>query len=66
MDKIKGAVRSKTMWFAYGLAVLGVVETQYKLIEHFIPEEYRGLAFVVIGAVVGVLRIKTTQALAEK
>lgn len=63
---IAGASKSKTMWFAYGLAVLGVMETQYKLIEQYIPEEYRGLTYVAIGAAVAVLRIVTTKALAEK
>ncbi|MDP3273457.1 hypothetical protein [Limnobacter sp.] len=63
---IAKVAKSKTMWFAYLLAVLGVVETQYKLIESYVPEEYRGLVFVVIASVVAALRIVTTQALTEK
>lgn len=66
MDSIKGAVRSKTMWFAYVLTVLGVVETQFELIKHYIPEEYRGLTYVAIGVAVAVLRTITTRPLTER
>lgn len=66
VEMIAKVAKSKTMWFAYLLAILGVVETQYKLIESFVPEEYRGLVFVVIASVVAALRIVTTQALTEK
>ncbi|MDZ4058175.1 MAG: hypothetical protein U1D69_14680 [Polynucleobacter sp.] len=66
VEMIAKVAKSKTMWFAYLLAVLGVVETQYKLIESYVPEEYRGLVFVVIASVVAALRIVTTQALTEK
>lgn len=66
VEMIAKVAKSKTMWFAYLLAVLGVVETQYKLIESFVPEEYRGLVYVAIASVVAALRIVTTQALTEK
>lgn len=63
---MNGFAKSKTMWFAYLLAILGVVETQYNLIESYVPEEYRGLVFVVIASAVAALRIVTTKALTEK
>lgn len=66
MNIFTKVAKSKTLLFAYVLAVLGVVETQYSLIEKFVPEEYRGLVFVGIGAVVAMLRVVTTQALSEK
>ena len=66
VEMIAKVAKSKTMWFAYLLAVLGVVETQYKLIESYVPEEYRGLVFVVIASMVAALRIVTTQALTDK
>ena len=66
VEMIAKVAKSKTMWFAYLLAILGVVETQYKLIESYVPEEYRGLVFVIIASVVAALRIVTTQALTEK
>lgn len=66
MKILSKLAKSKTMLFAYALAVLGVVETQYKLVEQFVPEEYRGAVFVVIGAVVAALRVVTTQPLSDK
>lgn len=63
---IKGALKSKTMQFSMALAVLGVLETQYRMVENFVPEEYRGLVFVGIGVITAVLRVVTTEALSEK
>lgn len=63
---IKGAMKSKTIQFSLALAVLGVLETQYRLLETFIPEEYRGLVFIGIGMATAILRVVTTEALSEK
>lgn len=57
--------RSKTLIFAATLAVLGVLEQSKNVLEPLL-KEHAGLVFVVIGALVAVLRILTTQSLAEK
>ena len=60
------ATRSKTMWFAGAVVALGVLQSNYPLIQHLVPEKYQGLVFVGIGVAVGVLRLVTTKPLSEK
>lgn len=64
MDKLKSALKSRTIWFSVLLAVLSVVQGYL----HVLPltpihQMYAGLA---IAAVVTVLRTVTTQPLGEK
>lgn len=60
------ALKSKTMWLAFGITALGVVQANYPMVQHLVPEKYQGLVFVVIGVAVGLLRVVTTQPLSEK
>ncbi len=57
---MKGALRSRTMWFSYALIALGVVESQWSLIRDLVPERYQGLVYVCIGIIVALLRAVTT------
>lgn len=59
---IPPALKSKTLWFSVGIAVLGAVEMQAQII----PAEYRGHALVLIAAVTAALRILTTLPVSQK
>ena len=58
----KQVLKSRTLWFSLSIAVLGAVEMQAQII----PEEYRGIALVVIAGVTAVLRILTTTPVSGK
>lgn len=62
MDAILGAIKSKTMWAAVGLAALGELAGP---VQDWITN-HPGLAATLIGAVFAALRVYTTQSLAEK
>lgn len=64
--KLKKAHKSKTIQIAALIAVLGVAETQFHLIESAIPEQYRGLVLVGVGMVMAYLRVITTTSLDDK
>ena len=57
--------RSKTLLFSVALAVLGVLEQSKGVLEPIL-KEYAGLAFIAIAVLIAVLRILTTQSLADK
>jgi len=58
--------RSKTLWFSFGVTVFGVLEAQYSLISHYLPDEHRGLGLVLIGLASAALRFATTQPVSQK
>jgi hypothetical protein len=58
-------LKSKTINFAAILAVLGVVEANFQVLQPFLGEHY-GTLLVVIGAITAGLRVVTTQPLKEK
>lgn len=58
-----GAVKSKTMWFAFALVIAGFVQSN---VGALVPVAYQGIAVTVIGLVVGLLRTQTDTALADK
>jgi uncharacterized membrane protein len=55
-------LKSKTLWFAVALAVLGAIEMQSQII----PAEYRGHIMILIAGISAVLRVLTTIPLSEK
>ena len=64
MDKLKNALKSRTIWFSVLLAMLSVVQGYLNVLPLTpIHQMYAGLA---IAAVVTVLRAVTTQPLGEK
>lgn len=59
-------LKSKTLWFAFILAMFGVVESQVGVFQQFIGEKYFGLFTLGVSMVVAWLRFITTQPLADK
>jgi hypothetical protein len=58
--------KSKTMWFAFVLVVLGFVAENFNYVQDIIDPKYYGISYMAIGVVVAVLRFITTQPLSEK
>jgi hypothetical protein len=58
--KTRGAKYSKTVWMGLALATAGFLEAQFRMIEHLVPEQYRGPALMLVGLVVVWLRFVTT------
>ena len=58
--------KSKTMWFALALVVLGFVAENFNYVQDIIDPKYYGISYMAIGAIVAALRFITTQPLGEK
>ena len=58
--------KSKTMWFALALVVLGFVAENFNYVQDIINPKYYGISYMAIGVVVAILRFITTQPLSEK
>jgi len=58
--------KSKTMWFALLLVVLGFVADNFSYVQNIIDPEYYGVSYIAIGVVVAVLRFVTTKPLEDK
>ena len=63
MDKLKGAIVSKTMWFGFFVVVLGFMQDH---IPDAISPEYQGLVSSGIGFLIMVLRTVTDKPLEAK
>lgn len=66
LNSMRRCIKSKTINYALLVALLGVLETNYRLIQNHIPEEYQGLVYILISAGIVVLRFKTTESIANK
>jgi hypothetical protein len=66
MSFLNSCFKSKTMWFASGLSVLGVVQANMGLLTQHLTPESAGWATMGVGVVVAVLRTVTTNSLGEK
>lgn len=53
--------KSKTMWFAFALALLGALMELFPYLRDLIDPRYYSVIFVVIGLVVAALRFVTSQ-----
>lgn len=53
--------KSKTMWFAFALAMLGSLMELFPYLRDLIDPRYYSIILVVIGLVVAALRFITTQ-----
>jgi hypothetical protein len=53
--------KSKTMWFAFALAILGSLMELFPYLRDLIDPKYYSVSFIVIGLVVAALRFVTTQ-----
>jgi VIT1/CCC1 family predicted Fe2+/Mn2+ transporter len=58
--------KSKTMWFAFALTVLGALFELFPYLQSLLDPRFYGVSLVVIGIIVAVLRFLTTQPLNEK
>lgn len=63
---MKRARRSKTMWFALALVILGALMDNLSYIQHLIAPEYYGLVMIGIGIIVAILRFITTDAIGRE
>jgi len=70
MDKIKsfinGSLRSKTMWFSFILVVLGAVSDNSQYLRGLLDAQIFNVVMIIIGVIVAMLRIQTTQPLDQK
>lgn len=64
--QVKGAMYSKTMWFALAVAILGVVYDNFMYVQNIIDPKAYGIILIMIGVVLAVLRFITTLPLDEK
>jgi hypothetical protein len=58
--------KSKTMWFALLLVILGFVADNFSYVQSVIDPKYYGISYIAIGAIVAVLRFVTTKPLEDK
>jgi hypothetical protein len=58
--------KSKTMWFAFALVILGFVAENFNYVQDIIDPKYYGISYMAIGIIVAILRFITTQPLSEK
>lgn len=63
---MKRARKSKTMWFALALVILGALMDNLSYIQNIIDPQYYGLLVIVIGIIVAVLRFVTTDAIGRE
>ena len=53
--------KSKTMWFAFALAVLGAAMELFPYVQSLLEPKFYGVTFFAIGIIVAILRFITTQ-----
>ena len=63
---VRAAAKSRTIWFAFALAMFGVVESQVAVFQRYVGEEHFGLFTLGVSLVVAWLRFITTQPIDEK
>ena len=63
---MRGAIRSKTMWLALGLAILGAAYDNFSYIQGILDPRWYGVLLMLIGIAVAVLRVFTSLPLDEK
>jgi len=63
---MRGALKSKTMWFSALIAVFGVLEMQSELVRQVVGPDKFGAVMLGISMIGAVLRVVTTKPLSEK
>lgn len=66
MQKIRKCSKSRTMWWALLLVVLGAIGDNLSYIQNQIDERYYGFIVMGIGVVTAVLRWNTTTSLEDR
>lgn len=64
--RMRYVMRSKTMWLALALAILGAAYDNFSYVQNIIEPRFYGILLIAIGAAVAVLRVLTTLPLDEK
>jgi len=59
-------LKSKTLIFALALAILGALQASLELFNAILSPEIYGLLTMIVGVAVAILRVITTQPLADK
>ena len=55
------AHRSKTLWFAFALAIFGAVSDNLSAIQAYIDPRFYSFSLIIISVVVAVLRLITSE-----
>ena len=63
---IKGSLKSKTMWFSGIIMALGAVSDNSQYLRELLDAQTFNTVMIIIGVVIAVLRIQTTQPLDKK
>jgi hypothetical protein len=63
---MKGAFKSKTIWFSLLLGVFGAVQASWGLIDDFLSPRAAGFGAMAIAVLVAALRVVTTSSLEDK
>jgi Sec-independent protein secretion pathway component TatC len=67
VDKLRGSLYSRSVWFGVIVAVLGLIEqASPTLISQLIPADYAGAVTALFGLAVWALRWVTTKPLEDK
>ncbi len=66
MDKMLGALKSKTAWFGLLIAILGTLQDQIALLTQIVGADNIGKVVSAIGVLVMILRGLTNGALEDK
>jgi len=59
-------MKSKTLWFAFALAIFGVLEMNIKVFQTYLSPDFFGFFTIIVSVIVALLRVITTLPLAEK
>ena len=63
---MKRARKSKTMWFALTLVILGALMDNLSYLQNIIDPQYYGVIMIAIGIIVAILRFISTDAIGRE
>lgn len=63
---MKRARKSKTMWFALALVILGALMDNLSYLQNLIDPQYYGVIMIAIGIIVAILRFISTDAIGRE
>lgn len=63
---IKSWMKSKTLWLGHLVFTLGILETNMRFFEGYLPDWTKGVSYIVIALAIYAARVVTTKPLADK
>lgn len=66
MEMLKAWLKSKTMWLGHLVFVLGILETNMRFFEGYLPDWTKGVSYILIALAIYAARAATTKPLAGK